>query len=529
MSVNKEFYTLTNENIDIVSKSVMNRLSEFRMRHETMIRIRFSIEEALLRMQAHFGTDAQIRVTIGRRFHRQYVEISLDGAAYNPLKLSESEYEEWNQLLSCSDYSPDYQYAHGRNILRWSIYLRKRHPYYNFVLAAAVGIILGLIGMKLGEGSVAQNVMLQILKVFEEIWMRILNVMSGPVIFMMVITMILNMDDITRQGGSTNRFIKRIIQKSLIVSVMVVPVGLLLYHGGSWDITLSNRLTGALELLLQLIPEDSISPFIESNSPQLIIIAIIVGSAFISSSKRYDPLSTVIRQANSIGMTFTEWMGNAVPVASALLIALAFIEGETDSLLGLWKCLLLFLFASGLSMLILTVFTARRNHISPALLWNKLKEPFFNLIRNGYEDDELEMTYKCCVKDLGIEPKFARAGLSVGLVMFMPVSILGSLIYIIYAASMHNIVITPVWCVLAVLLTVIMSVANPPLIGVSLLSYVVLFKQLGIPNTALIAAMLFDVMISVIASAMNQYLLQLELVESAADIALIDRARLEKA
>ena len=50
-----------------------------------------------------------------------------------------------------------------------------------------------------------------------------------------------------------------------------------------------------------------------------------------------------------------------------------------------------------------------------------------------------------------------------------------------------------------------------------------MFAQLGLPAKALIAAMLFDVLSSLIIAAANQYLLQLELIVSADRMAMLDR------
>ena len=45
-------------------------MSETKTEHATKLRIRLSIEEALLRMRDHFGQDQEIRVFIGRMLGR---------------------------------------------------------------------------------------------------------------------------------------------------------------------------------------------------------------------------------------------------------------------------------------------------------------------------------------------------------------------------------------------------------------------------------------------------------------------------
>jgi hypothetical protein len=73
-----------------------------------------------------------------------------------------------------------------------------------------------------------------------------------------------------------------------------------------------------------------------------------------------------------------------------------------------------------------------------------------------------------------------------------------------------------------------MCIAVPPVPGVGILTYVVMFAQLGIPKKALIAAMVFDVLTTVVISAANQYMLQLELILSADRMAMLDHEVLKK-
>lgn len=73
-----------------------------------------------------------------------------------------------------------------------------------------------------------------------------------------------------------------------------------------------------------------------------------------------------------------------------------------------------------------------------------------------------------------------------------------------------------------------MSIVTPPVQGVAILTFVVLFSQLGIPRETLIAAMIFDVLIGVIITAENQFAVQLEMILDADSMAMLDHSVLEK-
>ena len=90
MSLKKEQHTLSNYEIDVISEAAITELRHYRIADENLIKTRFSLEEALLRMQEHFGEETVVEVSAGDRFRRHVIEVKLAGEAYNPLKFSES-------------------------------------------------------------------------------------------------------------------------------------------------------------------------------------------------------------------------------------------------------------------------------------------------------------------------------------------------------------------------------------------------------------------------------------------------------
>ena len=81
---------------------------------------------------------------------------------------------------------------------------------------------------------------------------------------------------------------------------------------------------------------------------------------------------------------------------------------------------------------------------------------------------------------------------------------------------------------MAGILAVVMSAAAPPVPGASLLTYMMLFSELGIPEFMLISAMVFDILFGIFASAANQTMLQLDLIHQADQIGLLDKDCLRK-
>ena len=108
----------------------------------------------------------------------------------------------------------------------------------------------------------------------------------------------------------------------------------------------------------------------------------------------------------------------------------------------------------------------------------------------------------------------------------MPVSSVGVLVFTLFACAVYGIQPDPVTLIGAVVFSVVLFVATPPVPGANLLAYIVLFSWLGIPETALIDALIFDIIFGLLASAGNLAMLQIETVLQAKRIGLLDLPRL---
>jgi hypothetical protein len=192
-------------------------------------------------------------------------------------------------------------------------------------------------------------------------------------------------------------------------------------------------------------------------------------------------------------------------------------------LFGVWKPLVIAMFLGSLILLVSVMQLCLTQKVPITTIVHKLRPCFRTVVRTGRLDAAYGQSELCCWAQLGIQKEYTKASLAYGLVLFVPVGIAGVLIFTIYAAASQGVVITPFWLVAAIFMTITIYEVTPPLPGVDLITYIAIFQQMGIGDSAVIAAMIFDVLFWLFAYAMNQALLQLELVRQAGQYGLLDR------
>ena len=526
--MNNEVYRKTMKlsaaNIDQVSDYVAGYLARIEVERETALRIRLSLEEALLRFRDRFTPEKEFTVFIGPKLRHYEIQIELADAAYNPLVRSNDEMGNWSStLLTGIGLFPHYSYSPGRNFLRLVIPRKHMNSVLKLLIFIAIGIVGGLLGKALLSEEIMTVIINSVLTPLSDLFTRMLNALSGPLSFLMVVIAVMNLSRIREQGADSKSIIVRYFVISLITAIIAAGLssGIMPVHYTGSTVT-SKVIEEILDVFFSVMPNDMVVPFMESNTPQLVLLALVFGNALALLQHETDTLIRFTRQAYSVGLLMAEWVSRSVPFFTAVLLMLEIWIGNPEMFLGLWKCVLLYLFLTFSAMMVSLVRASLQKKVNIPLLIRKLKKSFMKTLRTGSLDEALTSIENCCVRSLGIDKHFAGAGLPTGLVLYMPVSIIELIVFTIYIAGVFGMETSAVWYILLLFLSVVLSVAASPVSGVSLLSFAVVFHQLGIPGRALIVGMVIDMILGPLTTAGNQMMLQLELLMQADRIGLVD-------
>ena len=524
-------FGLNGYDIEAFSSWLEYVLQKIGVERQNCLRIRLSMEEAILRFRDRFGEDKCFKATALYSFGRPHILIELEEDAFNPLSSNQiSQFDDWSgSLLTAVGLYPQYSYTNGKNTLRLVLPNRQSRPSLRAVRAIVIGIILGFAGSRIFGIASPGFDSGQLYSLIFDSWIRILNLLSGPVIFFMATTTVLGTGKIAEIGGDSKHVLLRYFLMSLLAGLLAL-VCMATVFGVRFhqDPSSAHGLDLIREMVFGMLPAEIFSPFMESNTPQLLVIAFILGSVLNAIGSQADDLTHLIKQVNMVGLLLTEWVGALVPIFSCVLIALEIMGGRISILSDLAQCMLAAFVVSALMLAGVLLYVSHRMAVPCATLIRKIKEPFMLTIITGSINEAVGQTERSCVRELGIEEKFAKVSLAYGWILYLPASIIGTLIFTIYTANRYGVLGGPKWFFIAVILSVVLFGSTPPVPGANLLAFVVIFSTLGIPGEALLDAMVFDIVFGIYAAAVNQAQLQLDLVLQAHKIRILNVARLKK-
>lgn len=524
-------FTLAATEIDRFSAWLEENLQKARADRKNRLRFRLSAEEILLRLQAQFGDDTAVNASLERGYGKTRLQMEFPGAAFNPLSESGDRFGEWNSfLLSAVGMEPKYAYVFGKNHLRLFLPARKMNPVILIAIAILIGCLLGYGGKFLLTEAVRSRLVDVYLQPVYDVWFRILNALSGPVIFFTSMTTILNTGEIRKNGSSRTYVLGRYFVLSLLCAGVAALGAAPFFYNQSSTVQLSDAIIRReFETILSTIPNSIVAPFSASDTPQLLFLAFTMGGALSVLGERAKELRKLILQINMAGLMLAKWVSRLVPVFTSVFLVYEIWLGNTSAFRHLWKPLTVFTAISFLIMLAAFLFLSAVTGVRFSVAVKKCLPPFWSSLKRGAIDDAaLEETESVCVKRLGIDGRFTKVSLPQGTVLYMPVSSVGVLIFTMYAALKYSTHIDPLHLFFAILLVVILFVATPPVPGANLLAYIALFSWLGIPEAALVNAMIFDIIAGIAANAGNLTLLEIETVFQARRIGLMDPDKLKK-
>lgn len=524
ISVKKSFI-LNGESVERISEDLEAFLKGMGTERQNRIRIRFTVEEALLSIWQRFGDLNMVKVIASIRFGRPSIRMEHVGEAYNPFSKTKSSVEEWSRgLLASAGISPMYSYSHGTNIMKIPMRRMSVNPVIVIIFAIIFGIITGSVAMvALTEGD-ARFVTEGLLMPVYDLWNNILYSVSAPAMLIIVMSTMLDTREVSEQGGNAGVITGRYFFISLVLGVITIIAAVLMsghrfsFNGFSRD-TLSDLLRG----LFSVVPENMLDPIRDFNTAQLILMGIIFAYATMAVGQQASGIVSLIHELNLVSMQLAQWIAVLMPVFTVFLTAQLMISHNAQLLTSLLIVIPFAIIVSLVIMAVVFLVISRRFGVKPGVLLKKLWPSFILAVKNGLDSDTYALSEKCCIKSLGMQKIFTQRVFPLGLVLYMPASIVGMISFVIFAAMRSGVAITPVWILTAIVFALILLVAAPPIPGVNLLSYVVIIGQLGIGKEYVIAAIIFDMLFGAFGNAANQMMLQLDMILQAEHMGLLNR------
>ena len=427
------------------------------------------------------GEDKEIRYQVRKRIDKVECKIFIKADRSDPFEEGKGAEERNRQktvrnAMMNRDASLSYRYSYGYNIV--TIQSARKTGSGNIlkqpmVIGTVAGLIVGLLCQQLPQ-SVNQFIVNDITSPGLTIALNIMAGIMGPVIFFTIVKAVSILDSIDDLTGLGSKVLLRFLKIVIYIAVISCLIGILffpLFGNGSAGFS-SGAVIG---FLFDLIPTSLVSPFVENNIPQLVILAIGMGAVLLKLGDRVKGLTDFIDQLAEWLVSFMDTILIIMPAVAFLSILNIVAKGQIATFIRGWKFIAACYVCMALCFTIKLVKVSTRCKISIPVLWKKTRPVIMKALSTGSSPSTLKLNYKVAREDLGIDPDFSAFWIPLSNGMLDTTC---TMFFVLAPFLIAEITGTPVsvsFLVVLILLSVELSMASPGLTA----GYMIIFQALG--------------------------------------------------
>lgn len=520
-------FELTAEEIDRYVEATSDLLEEKKIDTKDALRLRLILEETILKYRDAFTEKAEASLRFSSFFGAFRVSLKVKGESMDPFSGEDfSEASVMGSLLANSEsLSRAWRYRGGANLVTFTVTRKRRMSQLvtillGIIIGAAVGSLLTVI-IPETAAEIAQRIVTPLTNAFT----GLLCVMATLMCFGAIVLGIVRLGDISTFSN---------IGKKMIRSFLLVAFALTLFNT-AWMIPgmtfgmesqVSIDFYDFFDILIDFVPNNIISPLLDFNSVHIIIIGVMFGIVMLKMGQKADPLTEIFDEVNTVAILSNTSLNHFISIYVGLMVCGLIMSGQLAVIAGFWKLLLIVVAGEVFTLIAYTLVVCIRLKVSVRTYLHKLLPSFMISLSSANVGAAFVTTIDTLIGDLGVDADFAPLSYNLGTILFRPGYCIVFTACSLFTADMYGIEVTWAWLLAAFLLSFILSVATPPVLGGTTVCFSILFSQLGIKSEALAMIISVNAIFEFLTVAVNNYCLQSQIVLLGNSFGKLDRERL---
>ena len=469
------------------------------------VKAEITAEEMLLRLIENSTGEGSIRIQVKRMLGDTVINMSVKGSEFDLYSSNKElsvdiEDEEAQSvirtfLLKANDSNLKYSHKDGVNSVRIMTGQSTVSSIKLTMGALALGILFGLILKFILPEALCAGVCDYLLTPVSTVFMNALKIVIAPVVFFSIVTCISGFGDLSELGRIGARVMGMYLLTTVIAVVMSFFVTMLLSPGrfgaalamqGGQAVDINTNVdTSLLNTIINIVPSNFIQPFLESDTLQLIFLAVVVGIA-VGRVGEYTPvLNEIFEACNSLFLTVTSMIAKFIPAAVFCSISLMLVNLGGSSFLTMLGYFCTNVIEIIIMMAIYGILVLVMARVNPAVFFRKIRQSMLTSFTLCSSSAAMPENLKTCTDKLGISPKVCNFSIPLGATINMDGTCISLVLTGLYLAKMYGVNV-PGSALPALALTIILlSLGCPGVPGSGLVCLGIVLNQIGVPISAI--------------------------------------------
>ena len=360
------------------------------------------------------------------------------------------------------------------------------------LLTMIVGILAGVV-IKLALPVDAQNAISNyVLDPVKTIFMSFLNLIIAPLIFFSIGASIGTFTDLSQVGKIGGK----IMCFYLFTTCMAVACGFAAFCiWGNVDVGCFGfvadgtqkvaETSGSMDVISAFIPSNFLKPFVESNTMQIIVIALLVGIATAKLGAKSAAVSGMLSAGNELFTKIATMITKFLPVMILASMCSLVVTLDTSSISSILQMAAGCLTGIVMIITIYLIVVAIMTKSSPFTYLKRCLPALLNVFALSSSSGSIPTTLEVVEKNLGVSPKVASFSIPLGATINMDG---GSIIFVLatmFFAKASGIEMGVPQIIMLIVLAICLSMSAPGIPGAGIALETILLSAFGIPEAAL--------------------------------------------
>ena len=440
-------FCLNTENFSEMHRRLGSQLSQLKIEYQNILRTKLLVEEIFLRMIKN-GQAAQVDVKIKKNFFgKVQVKMTTEGFAYNPLvEVSDwqdnDEDENYFSMMILSAHRENLNWQHRQNLNVVTIIVQSKSTGENFLTITCIvgGIVCGAVMKEIFLPETILFVKEDFIAPTQTMFLNALNLLIAPVIFFSIVS------GVTGISASTGT--SKIGLKLICCSLGLIMISVCCSYAVAWiffgsgvpqiiglpaaQISAETKTFSLIQFIVDIIPDDFVSPVAEGKILQIIFVAVFFGTALSSLGDKVTHLKELLDDLNNIFIKMLSLlMFFMPPIVFLAMMNFAFdTAAETVKLIS--QLLVGEIIVAALMFGCFLIFIRQFGKISPRPFLKKVPKLLPPAFATSSSSALMPSMMELCTNKLGVAPKIS----SFTVPLSVTFNTAGSLICIIMASVM---------------------------------------------------------------------------------------------
>lgn len=373
------------------------------------------------------------------------------------------------------------------------------------VLAVIIGLFMRLCLSETIYNGFCNNV----LQPLKTIYMNLLSMIVGPVVFFSMITCMMQFSDMRSFGRIGGKTMGIYTFTSAIAAIAGIGIFYLIQPGteGSFVSMITSQDTpntaiSFLDTIIDIFPSNIVGSFYENNVLQILLMGLFMGVAANLIGEKGKVLQNFFEAMNDMFLEMVLLLAKLIPLITFCSVMILILTTGTDaliSLLALIGTLLAGLVVMVFTYSIMIVLTAK---VSPFPFLKRYIPTALNVFSLSSSSASMPLNIDFC-KNIGISQRVYSFTIPFGATINMDGAMIALMTGVLFMAKTFGVTIDTSHIIMLIVSGMLLSMASPGVPGGSLVACTVLLKQMGVPMDCLPLVMVYLTVTDMICTVSN--------------------------